>query len=95
MSAPGSGSGQRSAVSGLRGSGPPLALVAPVLPPTGRGAGPSAALYGGGGVGRGTRLRRGGGRSAALSPSHPHAPIAWADGARPSPASSLVWGLGR
>ena len=60
MSAGGGGSGQRSAVSGLRGSGPPLALVAPVLPPTGGGARPSAALYGGGVVGRGARLRRGG-----------------------------------
>ena len=29
-----------------------------------------------------------------MSPSHPLAPIAWADGARPSPASLLVWGLG-
>ena len=86
-------SGHRSAVSGLRGSGPPLALVAPILPPTGRGARPPAALYGGGCVGRGARLRRGG-RAAALSPSHPLAPIAWAVGARLSPVSSLVRRLG-
>ena len=93
MSAGGGGSGQRSVVSGLRGSGPPLALVAAVLPPPGGGARPSAALYGGGGVGPGARLCRGG-RPAAPSPSNPLAPIAWADGARPSPALSLVWGLG-
>ena len=36
----------------------------------------------------------GGGRPAALSASHSFAPIAWADGARPSPASSLMWELG-
>ena len=59
-SAGGGCSGQRSAVSGLRGSGPPLALVAPVLSPTGGGARPSAAPYGGGDVGRGARLRWGG-----------------------------------
>ena len=47
-SAGGGGSGQRSAISWLRGSGPPLALVAPVLPPTAGGARPSAALYDGG-----------------------------------------------
>ena len=45
VSAGGGGLGQWSAVSGLRGSGPPLTLVAPVLPPTravpweGRGSG--------------------------------------------------------
>ena len=69
MSAGGGGSGQVSAVSGLRGSGPPLAVVVPVLPPTGGGAPPSVALYLVGGVGRG-------GQPAALSPSHPLAPIA-------------------
>ena len=93
MSAGGGGSGQWSAVSGLRGSQPALALAAPVLPPTGGGARPSVALYRGEGVGLGARLRQGG-RAAALSPSNPLAAIAWADGARPSPASSLVWGLG-
>ena len=45
--------GQRSAVSGLRGSGIPPALVVSALPPTGRGARPSVAPYCGGGVGRG------------------------------------------
>ena len=54
---------------------------------------PSVTLWGGEGVGWGARLRRGG-RPVALSPSHPLAPIAWPDGARPSPASSLVLGLG-
>ena len=93
VSAGGGGSGRRSAVSRLRSSGPPLALVAPVLSPTGGGARLSVALYRGGGVGQGARLRRGG-RPAALSPSHLLAPIALADGARPSPASLLVWGLG-
>ena len=60
MSAGGGGSGQRSAVSGLRGSGPRLALFAPVLPPTGGGARPSVALYGGGGMCQGAWLRPGG-----------------------------------
>ena len=69
--------GQRSAVSGLRGSGLPLALIVPALPPTGGGARLSVALYRGGGVGRGARLRRGG-RPAALSPPHSLAPIVWA-----------------
>ena len=78
---------------GCRGSGLPLALVAPALPPTGGGARPSVALYRGGGAGWGARLRRGGG-AAALSPSHPPAPAIWADGALPSPASPLEWGLG-
>ena len=59
-SARGGGLGQRSAVSGLRGGGCPLALVAPVLSPTGGAARPSAALYGGGGVGQGARLCWGG-----------------------------------
>ena len=36
----------------------------------------------------------GGARPAALSPSHTLAPAVLADGAWPSPASSLVWGLG-
>ena len=93
MSAGGCGSGQRSTVSALRGSGPPLVLGAPVPPPTGGGGRPSAALYGGG-VWVGGSGSAGGGRSAALSPSSPPAPIAWVDGVRPSPASSLVWGLG-
>ena len=47
----GDGSGQQSGVSGLRGSGPPLALVAPVLPPTGGGAPPSRCTVGGPWVG--------------------------------------------
>ena len=89
VSAWGGGSDQRSAGSGLCGSGPPLALVAPVLRPTGGGARASVVLYGGGGVGRGAWLCRGG-RPAALSHSHPLSPIAWANGARPSPASPLV-----
>ena len=92
-SAGGGSLGQSAAVCGRRGSGPPLALVAPVLSPTGGGARTSAAPYGGGGVGRGGRLRWGG-HPAALSPPHPLALIAWAGGVRPSPASSLVWGLG-
>ena len=87
MRAWGGGLGQRSAVSGLRGSGPPLALVAPVLPPTGGVARPSVALYRWGSVGRG-------GRPAARSPSHSLAPFVWADGAWPSPASPLVRGFG-
>ena len=49
MGAGGGCVGQRSAVSGLRCSGPPFALVAPALPPTGGGARPSVALYRGGG----------------------------------------------
>ena len=49
MGAGGGCEGQRSAVSGLRGSGPPLALIVPALPPTGGGARPSIALYRGGG----------------------------------------------
>ena len=53
MCAGGGGPGQWSAVIGLRGGGPPLALGAPVLPPAGGGARPSAALYGGGGCGSG------------------------------------------
>ena len=44
----GGSSGQWSAVSGLRGSGPPLALVAPVLSPSGGGARTFAAPYDGG-----------------------------------------------
>ena len=94
MSAGGGGLGQRSAVSALRGSGPPPALVAPLLPPTGGGARPSVALYRGGGVGWGSGSAGGGGRPTALSPSHPLAPIAWADGARPSLVSPLLWGPG-
>ena len=67
--------GQWSAVSGLWGSGPPLALGAPVLPSTGGGVRPSAALYGGGAVRRGALLCWGG-RPAALSPVPPPVPIA-------------------
>ena len=83
-SAPGSGSGQRSAASGLRGSGPPSVLVAPALSPTGGGARPAAASYSGG---LGVALRVGGGgalggRPAALSPLHPLALIAQSSGAR-------------
>ena len=47
-SAGGGSSSQSSAASRLRGSGPPLAPVAPVLSATGGGARPSAAPYGGG-----------------------------------------------
>ena len=90
MSAGGGGSGQRSAVSGLRGSGPPLALVAPVLSPTGGGARLLAAPYEGG-VWVGGPGSAGGG--VPPSPS-PLALIAWAGAARLSPVSSLVWGLG-
>ena len=45
-------------------------LSAPVLTPTRGGARPSAALQGGGGVGRGAQLRLGG-HPAALSPISP------------------------
>ena len=93
VSAGGGSLGQRSAVSGLRGSVPPLALVAPSsLPQEVTRAPPSRCTVGGAWVGGPDSAR--GGRPKALSPSHPLAPIAWADGARPSPASSLVWGLG-
>ena len=77
MGAGGGCLGHRSAVSGLRGSGLPLALVAPALPPTGGGARPSVALYRGGGAGRGARLCRGG-VPAALSPPQSPAPAVWA-----------------
>ena len=50
-------SGQRLAVSGLRGSGPPPALIALAISPTGGGARPSAVSYGGG---LGVALRAGG-----------------------------------
>ena len=70
MCAGGGGPGQWSAISGLRGSAPPLALGAPVLPPTGGGARPSAALYPRGGVGQGAWLRWGG-RPVSLSPVPP------------------------
>ena len=69
--------GQWSAVSGLPGSGLPLALVVPALPPTGGGVRLSVALYRGEGVGRGARLSRGW-RPAALSPPHSLAPVVWA-----------------
>ena len=91
MSAGGGGSGQRSAVSGLQGSGPPPALVAPVLSPTRGGARPFAAPYNGGvWVGRPGSVLGG----VPMSPRPPLALIASAGGVRPSPASSLVWGLG-
>ena len=93
MCAWGGGWGQRSAVSGLRGSGPPLVLGAPVLPPTGGGACPSAILCGGGGCGSGGSAPLGGASRGIVSCS-PAAPIAWANNARPSPPSSLVRGLG-
>ena len=89
MSAGGGGLGQRSAVSGLQGSGPPLALVAAVLSPTGGGARPFAAPYDGG-VWVGGPGSAGGG---VRLPPPPLALITWAGGARPSPASSHVWGL--
>ena len=73
MSNGGSSLGQRSAVSGLRGSGPPLALVAPVPPPTGGGARPSVALYGGGNVGRRARLHQGGACRGTVPPLPPRA----------------------
>ena len=69
--------GQQSAVSGLRGSGLPLALVVPALSPTAGGASLSVVLFCGGGVGRGAWLCRGG-RPAALPPSHSPAPVVWA-----------------
>ena len=69
--------GQRSAVSGLRGSGFPPALVVSSLPPTGGGARPSVAPYCGGGMGRGARLRRGG-HPMALSHPHSLATVVWA-----------------
>ena len=69
--------GQRSAVSGLRGSGFPPALVVSALPPTGGGARPSVTPYCGGGVGRVARLRRGG-RPTALPPPHSLAAVIWA-----------------
>ena len=59
--------GQPSAVSGLRGSGLPPALVVPAPPPAGSGASLFIALYRGGGVGRRARLCRRG-RPAALPP---------------------------
>ena len=71
----GGGPGQRSAVSGLPGSGPPLVLGAPVFPPSGGGARLSAALYRRGAVGRGARPPRGG-RPAALSHAPPPPPRA-------------------
>ena len=86
LSAGGGCSVQRSAVSGLRGSGPPLALVAPVLSPTGDGARPFAAPYDGGVWVEGPGSAGGG---VPLSPPI-LALIAWVGVARSSPASSLV-----
>ena len=60
--------GQRSAVSGLRGSGFPSTLVVSALPPTGGGARSSVRPYRGGGGGRGARLRRGGGSHGTVPP---------------------------
>ena len=60
--------GQRSAVSGLRGSGLPPALIVPALPPAGGGARLSVALYRGGGVGRGARLCQGGASRGTVPP---------------------------
>ena len=80
VSAGGGGSGQRSAVSGLRGSGPPLALGAPVPHPTGGGARPPVALYRGGGVGRGARLRRGGAVPRHCPPPTLSRPSSWPTG---------------
>ena len=84
----GSREGQQSAVSGLRGSVSPPALVVSALPPTGGGARPSNAPYCGGGVGRGARLRRGGRPTALSSPTLSRL------SSGPSPAPPLVWGLG-
>ena len=68
MGAEGGCEGQRSAVSGLRGSGPPLALVVPALPPTGGGARPSVALYRGGGRGLGGPAPPGGAPRGTVPP---------------------------
>ena len=70
--------GQRSAVSGLRGSRFLPALVVSALPPMGGGTRPSVPPYCGGGVGRGAQLCRGGGRPTAQSPPHSLAPVVWA-----------------
>ena len=84
-------------VSGLRGSGPPSAFVAPALSLTGGDARPPAAPYGGGvggcALGWGARPSWGG-CPAALCLLNPLAPITWDGRARPSPASPLAWGLG-
>ena len=71
VSAGGGSSGQRSVVSGLRGSGPPLTLVAPVLSPTGGGARPCAAPYEWG-VSVGGPGSAWGGRPAVDPPPHAH-----------------------
>ena len=76
MGAGGGCVGQRSAISELRGSGPPLAVVAPALPPTGGGAPPSRCTVGRTWVGGPGSA--GGGRPAALSPPHCLAPAVWA-----------------
>ena len=93
MCAGGGGPGQWSAVIGLRGSGPPLALGAPMFPPTGGGTRPSAALYGGGGCGSGGPAPLGG-ASRVTVPCPPHRAHSLGRGAWPSPPSSLVRGLG-
>ena len=94
----GAGSGQWLAVSGLRGSGVPPALVAPPVSPTGGGVHPPAAPYR---WGVGDALWVGGpvlpgGCPVSLILPHPHVPIAWDHHrrARPSPAPPLEWGLG-
>ena len=85
-----------SAVSGSRAVGQWASLlVAPAPSPTGGAARPSAAPYGWGAGGRapGREARPcWGGRPAAMSPPQPL--IAWARGARPSPASPLTRVLG-
>ena len=69
LSAGGGGSGQRSAVSRLRGCGPPLALVAPILSPTGGCARPFAAPHDGGGCGSGGQAPLGGASRCPPPPS--------------------------
>ena len=90
MSAGSGCSGQRSAVSRLRGSGPSLVFVAPVLSPPEVARAPAPhrtmeVLVGGPGSAWG-------GRPAVLPPLP--ALIAWVGGARLSSVSSFVWGLG-
>ena len=80
--------GQRSAVSGLRGSGFPPALVVSALPPTGGGARSSVTPYLRGGVGRGAWLSLGG------VPRHCPPPTLSRPPSVPSPAPPLAWGRG-
>ena len=73
--------------------GPPSHwLPPPPLPREVARAPPSRCTVGGAWVGGPGSVR--GGRPAALSPSHSPAPAVWDDGAWPSPASPLAWGLG-